>query len=76
MWKRIECLAIYSDDIEESVEFYQSLELTKAWEPYQNEENEYKLIGMRFPNETLKSIFAIQWISVLLSRILYAVTWQ
>ncbi|MFC4410907.1 VOC family protein [Chungangia koreensis] len=49
MWKKIECLAIYTDDIEKSVDFYQSLGLSKAWEAFQDEENHYKLIGLRFP---------------------------
>lgn len=39
MWNRIECVAIYTENIEKSVEFYQSLGLTKAWETFQDEEN-------------------------------------
>jgi catechol 2,3-dioxygenase-like lactoylglutathione lyase family enzyme len=50
MWKRIECIAIYTEDIEESVEFYQSLGLTKSWEAYQDMEKQWKLIGMKFPD--------------------------
>jgi catechol 2,3-dioxygenase-like lactoylglutathione lyase family enzyme len=50
MWKRIECLAIYTTDIEKSVNFYQSLGLTKAWETYQDEEKQWTLVGMRFPD--------------------------
>lgn len=50
MWKRIECVAIYVEDIDKSVEFYQSLGLTKAWETFQDEEKQWKLIGLKFPN--------------------------
>ena len=50
MWKRIECLAIYTEDIEKSVNFYQSLGLTKVWETYQDEEKQWSLVGMRFPD--------------------------
>ncbi|MER2170255.1 MAG: VOC family protein [Psychrobacillus psychrodurans] len=50
MWKRIECLAIYTNDIDKSVEFYQSMGLTKAWETYQDEEKQWSLVGMRFPD--------------------------
>ncbi|SEH46954.1 hypothetical protein SAMN05192559_101623 [Halobacillus karajensis] len=50
MWKRIECLAIYTEDIEKSIVFYQSLGLTKTWDTYQDEERQWKLVGMRFPD--------------------------
>jgi catechol 2,3-dioxygenase-like lactoylglutathione lyase family enzyme len=50
MWKRIECVAIYTEDIDKSVEFYQSLGLTKAWEAFQDEDKQWKLIGMKYPN--------------------------
>lgn len=50
MWKRIECVAIYTGDIEKSVAFYQSLGLTKAWETFQDEEKQWKIIGMRYPD--------------------------
>ncbi|MDQ0233248.1 VOC family protein [Metabacillus malikii] len=50
MWNRIECVAIYTEDIEKSVKFYQSLGLTKAWETYQDEEKQWTLIGMKFPD--------------------------
>lgn len=50
MWKRIECLAIYTEDIEKSIDFYQSIGLIKAWEAFQDDEHYYKLIGMRFPD--------------------------
>lgn len=49
MWKRIECLAIYTEDINKSVEFYQKLGLTKCWETFQDEEKQWILIGMKFP---------------------------
>lgn len=48
MWKKIECVAIYTDNIEASVDFYKSLGLTKAWEAFQDEEKLYKLVGMKF----------------------------
>lgn len=50
MWKKIECLAIYTEDIEKAVDFYQSLGLEKAWDTYQDEEESWRLIGMRFPD--------------------------
>ncbi|SET52365.1 hypothetical protein SAMN05421676_105180 [Salinibacillus kushneri] len=43
MWKRIECVAIYTEDTQESVQFYQSLVLSKAWETYQNQEKQWRL---------------------------------
>ncbi|MFT4416209.1 VOC family protein [Fredinandcohnia humi] len=49
MWKKIECVAIYTEEIEKSVKFYQSLGLTKAWESFQDEEKQSQLIGMKFP---------------------------
>lgn len=50
MWKKIECLAVFTEDIEKSVNFYRSLGLTKAWETYQDEEKQWTLVGMRFPD--------------------------
>jgi catechol 2,3-dioxygenase-like lactoylglutathione lyase family enzyme len=50
MWKKIECIAIYTEDIEKSAKFYQSLGLTKAWEAFQDEDKHWKLIGMKFPD--------------------------
>lgn len=35
--------------MEKSVNFYQSLGLTKAWETYQDQEKQWSLVGMRFP---------------------------
>ena len=49
MWKKLECIAIFTEDIKESIAFYQSLGLTKAWEAYQDEE-QWMLVGMRFPD--------------------------
>jgi catechol 2,3-dioxygenase-like lactoylglutathione lyase family enzyme len=50
MLKRIECVAVYTEDMEKSVRFYQSLGLTKAWEAFQDEEEQWTLIGLRFPD--------------------------
>ncbi|MCG7343217.1 VOC family protein [Sporosarcina sp. ACRSL] len=50
MWKRIECVAVYTEDIEESVAFYESLGLQKTWETFQDEEKKWALIGMQFPD--------------------------
>jgi catechol 2,3-dioxygenase-like lactoylglutathione lyase family enzyme len=50
MWKKIECVAVYTENIDKSVVFYESLGLTKAWEVFQDEENKWKLVGMRFPD--------------------------
>lgn len=50
MWNRIECVAIYTEEIDKSVEFYESIGLTKAWEAFQDEEHQWKLIGMQFPD--------------------------
>ncbi len=44
MWKRIECVAIYTENIEKSIEFYQSLGLKKAWEAFQDEEKSGDLL--------------------------------
>ncbi|MDF2536848.1 MAG: Glyoxalase/bleomycin resistance protein/dioxygenase [Bacillales bacterium] len=49
MWKKIECVAIYTDNIEKSIKFYESLGLTKSWETFQDAENKWKLVGMTFP---------------------------
>ncbi|KZE37189.1 glyoxalase [Bhargavaea cecembensis] len=50
MWKQIECIAIYTEDIEKSIDFYQSLGLTKSWETYQDEQEQWRLVGMTFPD--------------------------
>jgi catechol 2,3-dioxygenase-like lactoylglutathione lyase family enzyme len=49
MWRRIDCAAIYTEDIERSVEFYSSLGLVKDWEAFQDAEQRWRLVGMRFP---------------------------
>ncbi|AQQ54687.1 VOC family protein [Planococcus lenghuensis] len=49
MWKKIECSAIHTEDIEQSIAFYSSLGLTKAWETFQDEDRKWRLVGMRFP---------------------------
>ena len=48
LWNKIECVAIYTEDIEKSVKFYQSLGLVKNWETFQDEDKRWKLIGMKF----------------------------
>ncbi|MCP8970417.1 VOC family protein [Ectobacillus ponti] len=50
MWRRIECVAIYTENIEEAARFYESLGLARSWEAFQDEEEQWKLIGMRFPD--------------------------
>ncbi len=50
MWKRIECVAIYTENIVKSVKFYQSMGLRKVGETFQDEEKQWKLIGMKFPD--------------------------
>ncbi|MDR7071596.1 VOC family protein [Fictibacillus barbaricus] len=50
MWKRIECVAIYTENIEKSVAFYESLGLTKAWQTYQDKDMRWLLVGMRYPD--------------------------
>ncbi|CAG7646848.1 hypothetical protein PAESOLCIP111_05255 [Paenibacillus solanacearum] len=56
MWKRIECTAVYTENIELSVDFYQSLGLNKAWEAFQDEDKQWKLIGMSFPEGTAQLV--------------------
>lgn len=50
MWRNIECVAIYTADIDQSISFYLSLGLTKSWEAFQDEERKWKLVGMRYPD--------------------------
>ena len=50
MWNKLECVAIYTEDIEKSVNFYQSLGLSKSWETFQDENQQWRLIGMKFPD--------------------------
>ncbi|WP_274365310.1 VOC family protein [Paenibacillus thermotolerans] len=49
MWKKIECVAIYTEHLEKSLEFYQSLGLTKSWEAFQDEGKQWKLVGLKYP---------------------------
>lgn len=48
MFQKIECVAIYTEDLEKSVAFYESLGLVKSWEAEQGASG-WQLIGMRFP---------------------------
>lgn len=50
MWRKIECVAIYTEDIEKSVVFYQSLGLEKTWETFQDKDEQWKLIGLKYPD--------------------------
>lgn len=49
MWKKIECVAIYSEDIDQSIEFYTALGLIKAWDTFQDSEQRFRIVGMSFP---------------------------
>lgn len=49
MWRKIECVAIYTEDIDASIEFYQQLGLTKAWDTFQDETKQYRLVGLKYP---------------------------
>ncbi|QOR66593.1 VOC family protein [Cytobacillus suaedae] len=49
MWKRIECVAIYTEDIEASVEFYQQMGLTKTWDTFQDDTQHNRLVGLTYP---------------------------
>lgn len=48
MWRKIECVAIYTQDIEKSIRFYEMLGLTKSWDTFQDEQNKWRLVGMTF----------------------------
>lgn len=50
MWRKIECVAIYTQDIEKSIPFYEMLGLTKSWDTFQDEQNKWRLVGMTFPD--------------------------
>ncbi|WP_347320591.1 VOC family protein [Rossellomorea sp. RS05] len=50
MWKYIECVAIYTRNIDESIKFYQSLGLKMNWDTYQDSDNRWRLVGMGFPS--------------------------
>jgi catechol 2,3-dioxygenase-like lactoylglutathione lyase family enzyme len=51
MFNKIDCVAIYTENIEQSIEFYKTLGLTKSWEL--NRQGEvglrWTLVGMDFP---------------------------
>lgn len=47
--RELNALQYTPENIEKSVEFYQSLGLKKAWETYQDEEKKWRLIGMSYP---------------------------
>lgn len=46
MWNRIECVAIYTEDIEKSIAFYKMMGLKTAWDTYQDEDKKWRLVGM------------------------------
>jgi len=49
MWRRIECTAIYTENVDQSIAFYESVGLIKTWDTFQNAEKTWRLVGMRFP---------------------------
>lgn len=49
MWQKLECVAIYTHDLDKSVEFYNSMGLAKEWEAVPDEAEPWRLIGMTFP---------------------------
>ncbi|WP_088006014.1 VOC family protein [Indiicoccus explosivorum] len=49
MWKHIECVAVHTEDIEKSIQFYETVGLTKVWDTFQDAEQKWRLVGMRFP---------------------------
>ena len=53
MFKRLECVALYTANIETSIEFYQSLGLTEHWriERPLGGGGTWTLAGMKFPDE-------------------------
>lgn len=48
MWTRIECVAIYTENIEKSIEFYQSLGFKNIWDIFQDGQKKWRLIGMSY----------------------------
>ncbi|WP_077306507.1 VOC family protein [Terribacillus halophilus] len=50
MWKLLQCQAIYTENIDQSIAFYESMGLSKAWDTFQDEEHRWRLAGMKFPN--------------------------
>lgn len=53
MFKRLECVALYTANIETSIEFYQSLGLTEHWriERPLGDGGTWTLAGMKFPDD-------------------------
>lgn len=49
MWKKVECVAIYTEDIEKSIAFYETVGLKKAWDTFQDEDKKWRLVGLGFP---------------------------
>src|SRR5689334_16683812 len=50
LWKQMQCLAVFTEDINKSITFYEALGLTKAWDTFQDEAKQWRLVGMKFPN--------------------------
>lgn len=48
MFRKLECVAIYTEDLEKSIAFYTSLGMTKVWEANQDQRG-WKLVGLAFP---------------------------
>jgi len=51
MFKRMECVAIYTKEVENSLAFYQKMGLQENWKIYRrtNNNNDVTLIGLKFP---------------------------
>ncbi len=50
LWKQMQCLAVFTEDINKSITFYEAMGLTKAWDTFQDEAKQWRLVGMKFPN--------------------------
>lgn len=59
MWRKIECFAIYTQDIEKSIRFYEMLGLTKSWDIFQDEQNKWRLVGMTFSDGNSELVLKI-----------------
>ncbi len=59
MWRKIECVAIYTQDIEKSIRFYEMLGLTKSWDIFQDEQNKWRLVGMTFSDGNSELVLKI-----------------
>lgn len=53
MFKKLECVCIYTEDIVKSLEFYTSMGLTEAWKIERNLENGFNWVitGLKFPQQ-------------------------